>query len=491
MAEVNRSVSALEAGTPQEVHLAPLSPERFKALLDKPAWERFEAGLQTARGLLEGRVVWNVNSTARGGGVAEMLRSFVSYSRGAGLDVRWTVISGQPEFFRITKRLHNYLHGNAGDGGELGSEEARVYNEVSRRNAEGMAAAVRPEDVVLLHDPQTAGLTSRLKEIGAKVVWRSHVGAARPNELVHRAWEFLAPQLEQADACVFSRQTYVPEWAHHVRTEVIAPSIDAFSPKNEEMDRSTQLAILSHVGLVQGRPPNGTVPTFTRHDGTPGRVDNRCEILSSGPEPAADVPLVTQVSRWDRLKDPIGVMIGFAEEVAGRSNAHLVLAGPAVNSVSDDPEGAQILEQTTAAWRELAEEQRHRVHLACIPMVDIEENAAIVNALQRHATVVVQKSIEEGFGLTVAEAMWKSRPVVASAVGGILEQIQDGVTGVLLHDPTDLRAFGEVTLKLLNDSELASTLGRNAHDRVKSHFLLDRHSLQYIRLFQDLLGASS
>ena len=147
-----------------------------------------------------------------------------------------------------------------------------------------------------------------------------------------------------------------------------------------------------------------------------------------------------------------------------------------------------MLDEIAAAWRRLPHASQGRVHLASLPMFDIEENAAIVNALQRHATVVVQKSIEEGFGLTVAEAMWKSRPVVASAVGGILEQIEDGVTGMLLEDARDLELFGTTTLRLLREPEIAAAIGSNAHRRIMEHFLLNRHSLQYVRLFESLLG---
>lgn len=471
---------------PKEVHLPPLSPDRFRELLDPEAWRRFEGGMQLARRVLKDRVVLNVNSTASGGGVAEMLRSFVPYSRGSGVDMRWAVIAGTPEFYRVTKRLHNFLHGSPGDGGDLGEAQLEVYRSVTDANAVALAPALRSDDVVLLHDPQTAGLVHRLKQTGATVVWRCHVGAERPNEYVERAWSFLAPQLDGADACIFSRHAYVPSWAKNIRTEVIPPSIDAFSPKNQQMDSTTVEAILLHVGLVGGTSPK-TVPTFVRNDGSPGRVDHVCEIVRAGPPPPLEEPLVVQVSRWDRLKDPIGVMLGFAEHVVGRAHARLVLAGPSVDSVADDPEGAQILEETEQIWRKLPEAERQRIDLACIPMVEIEENAAIVNALQRHATVAVQKSLQEGFGLTVAEAMWKSRPVVASDVGGIRDQIEHGVTGIMLPDPTDLETFGDEVVALLSDPTTAKALGHAAHDRVRKHFLLDRHAIQYAQLFKELL----
>jgi trehalose synthase len=212
-------------------------------------------------------------------------------------------------------------------------------------------------------------------------------------------------------------------------------------------------------------------------------------VLSTGPPPHVDEPLVVQVSRWDRLKDHEGVMTGFAEHVAPATGAHLILAGPNVNAVADDPEGAEVLNEVWAAWRELPHARRSRVHLSCLPMADIEENAAIVNALQRHATVVVQKSLEEGFGLTVAEAMWKSRPVVASAVGGIQDQIQDGVTGVLLEDPTDVDTFGRLVLDLLNDPQRAQEIGARAREHVRRNFLANRHAVQYIDLFASVIEA--
>jgi trehalose synthase len=475
-------VSAL---APKAVQVAPLPPERLRDVLNEEEWQEFDQALTEAREVLHDRVIWNVNSTAAGGGVAEMLRFFLAYTRGAGVDVRWMAIAGTPEFFKITKRIHNFVHGSPGDGGELGDEEDGIYRSVTDENAEHLVSGIRSGDVVLLHDPQTAGLAHRLKETGATIVWRSHIGAERPNDLVERAWSFLAPHLEAADACVFSRRAYVPAWAKGRLTEVIQPSIDVFSPKNQDMNTDTVHAILTHVGLVVDGPA-GDGATFTRQDGSPGRVDHFCEVLSTGPPPRFDAPTVVQVSRWDRLKDPIGVISGFAEHTVERTDAHLILAGPTVHSVADDPEGAEVLDESVEAWRELPHATRSRVHLACIPMLDIEENAAIVNALQRHATVVVQKSIEEGFGLTVAEAMWKARPVVASRVGGIQDQITHGETGLLLDDPRDLKGFGNFLVQLLEDREQAERLGSQARERVRHHFLANRHAVQYIRLFASM-----
>ena len=475
----------IELDPPAEVRIAPISPERFKTVLEEDAWREFEEGIRRARTLFEGRAIWMLNSTAAGGGVAEMLHSFVAYARGAGVNVRWVVMTGTPEFFRITKRLHNHLHGSPGDGGELGEEEWNLYEEVSVANAEQLAAVVRPTDIVLAHDPQTAGMVPRLTQTGAHVVWRSHIGTEHPDELVRAAWRFLEGSLRVAEACIFSRRAYVPDWARAMRTEIIQPSIDVFSPKNQDLDAATTRAILTHVGLIVDGAAGDAPPVFADHDGTPGRVDRLAEVISLGPPPAYDEPLVVQVSRWDRLKDPLGVMLGFAEHVAASTDAHLVLAGP--GTVADDPEGDEVRLEVEEAWRLLPQASRGRIHLASLPMADIEENAAIVNALQRHATIVVQKSIMEGFGLTVAEAMWKSRPVVASAVGGIQDQIQDGVTGLLLEDPHDLDTFGQQILSLLRDPDTGRGLGERARELVRRQFLANRHSLQYIALFASIV----
>jgi trehalose synthase len=202
----------------------------------------------------------------------------------------------------------------------------------------------------------------------------------------------------------------------------------------------------------------------------------------------ADVPVVLQVSRWDALKDPVGVIQGFAEHVPASTGAHLVYAGPAVSAVSDDPEGALVLSESQAARASLPEEPRSRVHLAALPMDDPEENAIMVNALQRHATVIVQKSLAEGFGLTVAEAMWKARPVVASRIGGIQDQIVEGVSGVRLDDPADLEAYGRAVTDLLLDPPRAAEMGKQARERVRDEFISTRSLHDYLDVIERVLG---
>lgn len=469
----------------REVAVEPLSIERMEALIDPEDWARLMEGLATAHSLLDGRQLWNVNSTAAGGGVAEMLRSWVGLARGLGFGMRWLTISGSADFFALTKRIHNMLHGSPGDGGPLGEEERAVYERVGRENADAVLATLGPEDVVFLHDPQTAALAAPIAATGRKVVWRCHVGTDEENEHSRAAWAFLEPYVTGADAVVFSREDYVPPCCEGMLQRIVPPSIDALSPKNQEIEAAVVEAILLQAGLLDVE--SDATPEYELPDGSSRRVERRCEVTSNGALPGPECRIVTQVSRWDRLKDPVGVMRGFAFAAASGADAHLVLAGPSLGSVADDPEGAAVFAEVEAEWRALPEETRARVHLACLPMEDLEENAVIVNALQRRSTIVVQKSLKEGFGLTVTEAMWKSRPVIASAIGGIRDQIEDGVSGVLLHDPIDLEGFGAATLELLNAPARAAEIGLAARERVRKAFLEDRHTLQYVDLLGELL----
>ncbi len=426
--------------------------------------------------------MWNVNSTAMGGGVAEMLQVLVGYILGVGVAVRWLVIAGDPAFFTVTKRLHNRLHGLPGDGGGLGKAEAGVYEAVTSANASAIGPQIRPADVVILHDPQTAGLVAPLQAAGAIVVWRCHVGADVLNEWTEDAWDFLRPHLATCDGFVFTRRQYVPTWVPTDRVSIIPPSIDPFSPKNQEQSPPETVRIMVAMGLVD--PTDAGKATFTRRDGSVGLVTRRPTVVGEGPLDVS-APLVVQVSRWDHLKDMAGVMAGFASRVAGRGGAQLALVGPAVDDVTDDPEGHQVLEQCIDRWSALPLLQRRHIHLVTLPMDDGDENAAMVNALQRHATIIVQKSLAEGFGLTVAEGMWKTKAIVASAVGGIVDQVVPG-TGVLLDDPGDLEAFGDALALLLDRPEEAMRLGKNARRHVLESYVGDEHLIHYGTLMERL-----
>jgi trehalose synthase len=467
------------------VPVVPVSPGLFRQVLSFNAYRDLSAAIVQARTRLAGKVIWNINSTARGGGVAEMLQSMVAYACGAGIDTRWVVVQGQSDFFRITKRIHNQIQGFAGDGGELGDLEHEEYERSLAQAGRELALLLRPGDIVLLHDPQTAGLAPELKDTGVKIVWRCHVGVDSPNELAARAWDFLTRYLTHADTYVFSRPTYAWKGLQHEKVVIIPPSIDPFTPKNNLLTTARVGAILINAGLMSGYA--AATPYYVRASGSIGLIARRAEVFEVAQTTAAS-RLVTQVSRWDRLKDPIGVLRGFLDFVPPSTAAHLVLAGPEVAAVSDDPEGAEVLEEIVSTWRALPETARQRIHLACLPMQDLDENAAIVNALQRRSEVVVQKSLVEGFGLTVSEAMWKARPVVASAIGGIQDQIQDGKSGLLLPDPSDLKAFGAAVTRLLAEPSFASEIGMEAQERVRENYLNDRHLRQYADLFSMMVA---
>ncbi|HEX5860302.1 MAG TPA: glycosyltransferase [Nocardioides sp.] len=475
----------------EEVSVRPVDLDRLSSILPTDQSDELASAAERARSAFGDRVVWHVNATAHGGGVAEMLQTLLAYAKGAGIDNRWLVLDGDQRFFTITKRLHNMLHGEPGDDGPLDTAERAHYEEVLGANLAQLTRQVSPDDIVVLHDPQTAGLAEGLREAGARVVWRCHVGRDRPNELTEAGWGFLRPYVGHAEGLVFSRREYAPEWVDDERLAVIPPSIDPLAVKNLELSPDQVTAILARTGLVADGDREGKVD-FVRRDGEAGTVRSHRgsdRVMLGGSPPPLTVPLVVQVSRWDHLKDMAGVMKGFVQAVDGDdlNGAHLMLAGPEVSGVADDPEGAEVLAECREEWKHLPRAARDRVHLACIPMDDGDENAIIVNALQRHAAVVVQKSLVEGFGLTVTEAMWKGRAVVASKLGGIQDQITDGQDGLLVEDPYDIDAFADALRRPLADDELAERLGAAAHDRVLQEYVGDRHLARYVELFSGLV----
>jgi trehalose synthase len=473
----------------QEVDVRAIPLDRLGHLIGPERTRQFETAAAATREFLGGRTVLNVNSTATGGGVAELLQTLLAYARGAGIETRWVVIRGDPRFFEITKRVHNHLYGTAGDGGPLAATERRDYEETLRRNADELLDLVRPDDIVVLHDPQTAGLAGVVRRTGARVVWRCHVGIDAPNEHSQRGWEFLRPYMDAVDGYVFSREQFAPAWVPRERLAVIAPSIDPFSAKNDAIDEADVVRILQYVGLLSAGGPERAAH-FLHRDGSRGRITRRVDLVGTGPPPSVDSPVVLQASRWDALKDMSGVMTGFAEHVVDHTDAHLILAGPQARGVADDPEASLVLDECLELWRRLPEPARRRTHIVCVPMDDPDEAAVVVNALQRHAAIVVQKSLAEGFGLTVAEAMWKARPVVGSAVGGIVDQIVPGHTGVLIDDPRDLDQFGRAVCALLDDSRERERMGTNGRQRVIERFLGDRHLQEWAAVFARFLGVT-
>ena len=369
---------------------------------------------------LSGKVIQNINSTYTGGGVAEILSRMVPLWEELGVDARWSIIQGDNEFFKITKKFHNALHGRTED---IKKSDFSHYLEVSKKNIQELELV---GDIIFVHDPQPVTLIKRKGEIGKRWLWRCHIDISHPNQDV---WDFLEPYVNQYDAAVFS----APSFSHRlpVRQFLIPPSIDPLSDKNKELPQQTIDAVLAKYGL------------------------------------SLDKPIITQVSRFDYLKDPIGVIQAF-EMVRSRIDCQLVLAG---GTATDDPESDKVL----AEVKERAGNNPD-IHILLIPPnSDIE-----INALQRASSIIVQKSISEGFGLTVSEALWKAKPVVASAVGGITLQIRDKFTGLLSYG-TEGTAYD--LRQLLTNPEYANWLGKNGKEYVRHRFLITRHLRDYMLLF--------
>jgi trehalose synthase len=469
-----------------DVTPAPRDPRALAAAIGTDRFAEFDAAAAQTRALFEGRRIININSTPAGGGVAEMLDSAIGYSQGMGVDARWYVIEGDARFFEITKRIHNHIYGLPGDDGPLGETEHADYFAIHKGVVDELRAIVGPNDVVVIHDPQPAGLVPLAKELGVPVLWRCHIGVddSTPHDV--EGWEFIRRYVEGADRYLLTRTSYAPTWMAPEKIHTVRSSIDPMAPKNRPLDADFVRHLLVHYGFIQGTDadraaladPN--VLAFTHRDGTPGIVRRRADILQAGPPIPADAPLIVQISRWDRMKDMPGVARAFAEHLLD-TDAHLALVGPAISGYADDPEGALLLHEAMDAWKSLPGEARERIHLACIPMADLDENALVVNALQRHATIITQKSFSEGFGVTVIEAMWKGTPVVGSTVGGLREQIVDGESGFLV-EATDYDGFAAVLRRLLTEPGLATKIGQAGHDRALDLFTVDRHLRRYAGL---------
>jgi trehalose synthase len=397
--------------------------------------------------------IWHVNSTARGGGVAEILTMLES--RGNTGDIRHHrfVTPSDPSLFHLTKRLHHRLHGRAAGPLPTAAEDL-AYTAYGRRCAEAFLTGTPDADVVVLHDPQTLPMAPLLAAAGLPVAWRCHIGTAAPNTVSRETWRYLRRFWAAHPVLIFSDPALVPGEAEPETVRIIPPSIDLAAPKNAVLDPATTTGALRHAGL-------GDLP--------------------------GEEPVILQVSRWDPLKDMAGVLRAFAGSELPR-RARLVLCGPSPAGIVDDPEAADVFAGVQRLRTQLPPEVRDRVHLICPDLGDEARNASTVNALQRRATVVVQKSREEGFGLTVTEAMAKGRPVVASRVGGLARQIEHGRTGLLLDDPDDLPGFVALIGRLLDQPREAAALGSAGRAHAVLHYSSDREIRDHHRLYAELAG---
>ena len=461
--------------------------ERLALLLEPDRAERLRAYAESARRVLGDRTVWTVNAAASGDDVAELLFGLLADGPSSVIDTRSVVLDGDPAFSRIAKRMHNFLRGSVGDAGRLDDPERQHYEAVLATNLARMAEQVRPGDLVLLHDAPTAGLAPGLRDLGAQVIWLSHMATGMANRVTETGWSFLRPYVEAADAVIFPRAGCAPRWLNPYRTFAIPPSLDPLGPKNCDLTSEQVEATLRAAGIIAGNFGD-RFRDFTRRDGSPGRVRRHSGVTMSDELLPAGERYVLQLGRWDRLEDAAGVLAGFASTLSSMPNdVHLVLAGPRPELVSDDPESAHVAQECVGAWQQLPAYALRRIHICWLPTDDPDEYAHIVNALQRHADLVVNKSVAEGFGLTVAESMWKGRAVLASRVGGIPDQIVDCESGVLLDDPLDLESFGAAVSTLMRDPGLCRRLGIAARETVRDRYLGDRPLVQYVDLLTALL----
>ena len=366
---------------------------------------------------LEGIHVAHVNSTYYGGGVAELLSSITLLLNSVGVRTEWRVIQGSPDFFSITKKVHNALQGGKLN---LSKRKIEIYEKVIYENS--VRNILDHHDFIIIDDPQPLGMISHYKKT-CPWIWRCHVDLSKPNK---RLWNYIVPYIEKYDAVIFSST----EYAKDLKTPQVffMPAIDPFTIKNKELTERE----------INERIEHYKIPT--------------------------DLPLVVQISRFDRWKDPEGVIKAF-KLARKRVDCTLVLLG---NAATDDPEGQRVYES-------LLNCQEERI------IILSHQDSALVNALQRKATVVLQKSIKEGFGLTVTEAMWKGTPVIGGNVGGIRYQIKDGVNGFLV---SSFEEAAERIVQLINDKGLRQRMGRKAREIVRKNFLMTRLLEQYLDLFK-------
>lgn len=376
--------------------------------------------LQLLADKLKGKTIQHINSTSVGGGVAEILNRMVPLLKELGVETRWDVIRGGEQFFEVTKKFHNALHSRTED---IIQRDFDIFMEVSARNIEEIDCS---GDIVFVHDPQPIALIK--KRTNNKWLWRCHIDVSKPDPKV---WNFLNDFIVQYDSAVFSAPSFSQQLP--IRQFLIAPSIDPLSDKNKELSEQYIDSVLKKYSIPK------------------------------------DKPIITQISRFDRLKDPLGVIESY-QKVRRYIDCRLILAG---GTAADDPEGIQVL-------AEVQEKAKHdkNIHILLLPQNDLE-----VNALQRASTIIIQKSLKEGFGLTVAEALWKEKPVVASNVGGIPLQIKHKYSGLLCHS-VDGAAFA--LKQILNSPEYAKKLGENGHEHIRNNFLLTRHLRDYLLLFLSL-----
>lgn len=460
----------------------------------------FEHETDLIIGNLQNRKIKMVNSTDKGGGVAEMLPTMIRMMRELGLDADWSIIESQEkEFFNLTKRIHNLIHGKGVPG--FTEKERAIFEAVNRKNAEEFLSEVNDGDILIIHDPQPMPLARFIKEKKDVIcIWRCHIGLDKYNEYTSSAWEFLKPYFKDYDYFIFTDAQYIPPVAT-TNVSIITPAIDPLSHKNRDLFLHKLSGILRNADLI----PNGHPKIATPFAAKARRVQP--DGTFGSPLEPDDLglmfrPIVTQISRWDRLKGFAEMLKGFVELKNNREHfAHddkmhrrrldavrLVLAGPDPDFIKDDPEGRMVLDELIELYKSLPEELARDIAIILLPMQSTKENALIVNALQRCSSMVLQNSLEEGFGLTATEAMWKCLAVMGTHANGLQIQIRDRLDGILVHDPEDINEIAFEMNQLLRYPKKREVYAYSAQRRVINNYLVFNQIYNWIKLMVDVMN---
>ena len=447
---------------------------------------------------IAGRTVWMVNSTARGGGVAEMLPRLVGLLNELEVSTKWLVIgTDKMAFFDLTKRMHNLIHGSGTP--ELSAQDHALYDEVSADLCAELKSWVKPQDILVIHDPQPAGMGAKVKaELGMKGIWRCHIGLDQDLPQTRAAWALLQPYVTKYERAVFTASEYVPDYLRD-RATLIRPALDPYGYKNRSFSVAEAVRILVSAGLM--RAEGSVLPVPFSRPAERLQADGSFQPATQ-PEDLGLLyrPTITQISRWDRLKGWKPLLDAFVQlKTQGPQEtdpglrqaieqARLVMGGPEPAAVADDPEAKEVLDELCATYASLPPAIQADVALLSLPMSSHEENQLMVAALQYCSTIVVQNSIQEGFGLTVTEPMWKGTPVVVSSACGIRQQVRSGIDGVMIQDATDPGSIAAALRTSLGDPQERARMARSAQRRVRDEFLIFNQAKQYLQVLAHLVG---
>ncbi len=453
--------------------------------------------------LFRDRTIWMVNSTDQGGGVAEMLPGVITILRDLGFSVEWAVIHTKEEaFFHLTKKIHNMIHGGGSDSSGaslISEEEKRIYENVNRENADSFRSLLKKKDILIVHDPQPMGMGSLLsRELSLPSFWRSHIGTDIENESTLNVWKFLEAYSDGYEHGVFTAPEYIPSFFAK-RASLIHPAIDPLSRKNRPLSPHRLSGILNNSSIERSEHPVLT-PDFSfpaKRLQPDGSFQNAYLPESTG---LMFRPIITQISRWDRLKGFQPLVEAFVilkkkvQDTKQKFNVlekrrlqlmRLVIAGPDPSSIQDDPEGKEVLSELIHFYCALEPSLQKDISFFALPMDSLEQNALIVNSLQRCSTIVVQNSFQEGFGLTITEAMWKEKPILSTHAVGPRQQIRDHQDGRLVHHPDDPQEIAQVLEEMLKDSHQRTLYGESSHHRVYQDFLVFRQVMKWIRVLSE------